>query len=73
MELQAPEGGTRTVAILGPYEANPEAGIYSHASGVGEALLGRAVGEEVQLEGKTYRIARIAPVDEANVSLREVL
>jgi len=73
VELQAPEGGTRTVAILGPYEANPEAGIYSHASGVGEALLGRAVGEEVQLEGKTYRIARIAPVDEAHVSLREAL
>ena len=73
VELQGPDGATRTVAILGPYEASPEAGIYSHASGVGEALLGRVVGEEVQLDGRIYRIARISPVDETAVPLREAL
>ncbi len=63
----------RRVVILGPYEANPEAGIFSHASEVGQSLLGKKEGEHVQLDGETYRIVGIAPVDEAAVPTREAL
>lgn len=49
--------------ILGPTEANPAAGIISHKSPVGEALLGKQVGEEVTvvLKDRTvmYTIIRI--------------
>lgn len=63
----------RVVIVLGPYEANPEEGIYSHASEVGQALLGKRVGSEVSLEGKAYRIVRIDPVNEETIPLRESL
>lgn len=74
VDLEA-EGGSkrRRVVILGPYEANPEAGIYSHASEVGQSLLGKKQGEHVQLDGETYRIVGIAPVDEAVIPLKEGL
>lgn len=72
VDLQAENGGRRRrVAILGPYEANPQAGIYSHASEVGQSLLGRKKGDHVQLEGETYRIVGIMPVDEAAIPLPE--
>lgn len=63
----------RVVTILGPYEANPEEGIYSHASEVGQELLGKRVGSEVRLAGGTFRIVRIDPVNEETISLREAL
>lgn len=64
-------GQRRTLSVLGPYEANPEAGIYSHASEVGAALLGKAVGDEVALDGMTYRVVAIAPVREEEIPLPE--
>lgn len=73
-QVELEEVGTgvlRKIAILGPYEANPEAGIYSHASQIGAALLGKLPGEEVTLDGKVYVVRGIAPVDEAAVPLRE--
>lgn len=74
VDLQAENGAKgRRVVILGPYEANPEAGIYSHASEVGQSLLGKKQGELVQLDGETYRIVGIAPVDEAAIPIREGL
>lgn len=63
----------RVVILLGPYEANPELGIYSHASEVGQKLLGKRVGSEVSLEDKAYRIVGIDPVKEEAIPLRESL
>lgn len=72
VELEGDGGERRRVAILGPYEANPEAGIYSHASRVAQELLGKKAGEDVSLDGRRYRVVGIAPVDEGAVPLREV-
>lgn len=57
----AGEGGRRVLTVLGPYEANPDAGIVSHASEAGQALLERAVGDRVTLAGDAYTVAEIAP------------
>ncbi|GBC80134.1 Transcription elongation factor GreA [bacterium HR09] len=73
VELEAEGGTRRRVVVLGPYEANPEAGIYSHASEVGQSLLGKRPGEDVLLDGKTFRIVAIAPVDEEAIPTREGL
>ncbi len=73
VELEAEVGIRRRVVVLGPYEANPEAGIYSHASEVGQSLLGKKPGEDVLLDGKTYRIVAIGPVDEEAIPTREGL
>jgi transcription elongation factor GreA len=54
------EAGTREVTILGPYEANAEAGIVSHASELAQALLDKPVGETVTVAGERLRIAAIA-------------
>ncbi|MGC8916069.1 MAG: GreA/GreB family elongation factor [Thermoanaerobaculum sp.] len=72
VELAGEDGSSRRVIILGPYEADPEAGIYSHASEVGQGLMGKKVGDEAVVDGKTYRVRAIAPVDEATVPNREV-
>lgn len=55
----AGESGRREIAVLGPYEADAEAGIVSHASEAGQALLERAVGDRVAIGGVTYTIAAI--------------
>ncbi len=53
--------GPRVLTVLGPYEADADAGIVSHASDAGQALLERAVGDRVALAGEIYTIAEIAP------------
>ena len=55
------EAGRRELTILGPYEADAEAGIVSHASDAGQALLERAVGDRIILAGIAYTILAIAP------------
>ncbi len=55
-------GGPREVTILGPYEANAETGIVSHASELAQALLDKPVGETVTVAGERLRIAAIARV-----------
>jgi transcription elongation factor GreA len=54
----------RTYEIVGPSESNPANGRISHVSPLGEALLGHAVGDSVDIEtanGKmTYSILRIS-------------
>lgn len=43
-------GETRVYTILGPDEANPAKGSISYLSPVGQALLGKEVGDEVSIE-----------------------
>jgi len=56
------DGERRELTVLGPYEADPDAGIVSHASEAGQALLEKAVGDRVTLAGATYTIVAIQPV-----------
>jgi transcription elongation factor GreA len=55
------DAGRRELTVLGPYEADAEAGIVSHASEAGQALLERAVGDRITLAGTTYTLTAIAP------------
>ena len=54
------EAGERVLTILGPYEADAEAGIVSHASEAGQALIERAVGDRITLAGAVYTVVDIA-------------
>jgi transcription elongation factor GreA len=56
------ESGRRQVTILGPYEADADAGIVSHESELAQALLDRAVGDQIAVAGVAYTIAAIARV-----------
>lgn len=57
------DGKQRTFQILGSSETNPAHGIISYTSPIGEALMGRAVGETIRLvvggREKIYTIVRI--------------
>jgi transcription elongation GreA/GreB family factor len=56
---------TETYAVLGAWDSNPESGQISYLSPVGQSLLNRAAGDEVEFEvegaKKRYRIDRIEP------------
>jgi transcription elongation GreA/GreB family factor len=54
-------GDVRPVTILGPWDSDPDRGVYSYLSEFAVALLGCAVGEEVEVDGNRYRIAGIRP------------
>lgn len=43
-------GSRSTFTVVGPAEADPENGLISHESPIGRALVGRAVGESVEVE-----------------------
>jgi transcription elongation factor GreA len=52
-------GAGRTYTILGPYEADAERGVLSIGSDAAQALLDRAAGETVVLDGERWTIAGI--------------
>jgi len=56
-----PEGGgdARTFTILGPYEGDPEHGVLSIGSEAAQALLDRAAGDPVTLDGERWTVAAI--------------
>ena len=49
----------RTVTILGPWESDPEHGIYSNQSDVAKKLIGHTAGEIVSFMGNDYMIESI--------------
>ena len=49
----------RDVTILGPWESDPEHGVYSNQSDVAKALIGHAAGEVVSFMGNDYVIESI--------------
>jgi transcription elongation factor GreA len=49
VSLDSNDGKTMAYTIVGPAEARPTEGLISHESPVGKALLGKRVGDEVQV------------------------
>ena len=47
------DGGDEVYRIVGPSEADPKAGTVSYESGFGKAVLGRRVGDEVEVKTPT--------------------
>ena len=47
--LREPEGGTATYQLVMPEDADPSKGFISTASPIGRALVGKEVGDEVQV------------------------
>lgn len=54
-------GDSKTLTILGPWDSKPEEDILSNESDFAKALLGTALGEEVEIGGETYRVSAIEP------------
>jgi transcription elongation GreA/GreB family factor len=54
-------GESRPASILGPWDSNPEAGVYSYQSEFAQKLLGRRPGESVEIEGTAWKIEKIEP------------
>ncbi len=59
--LRRPDGGEQVVTILGPYEADPDAGILSAGSEAAQGLLERHPGAVVTYAGETCTITAIVP------------
>lgn len=59
--LRGPSGEERAFTILGAWESQPEQGILSHESELAASLLGKEVGDNVAVEGKTFAVAAIQP------------
>ena len=54
-------GEERRVTFLGPWESAPEIGILSYLSEVALELMGRHVDDELEFDGKSYRVIAIEP------------
>jgi transcription elongation GreA/GreB family factor len=57
--LEREDGRTQSIRIVGEDEADPAAGSVSYVAPVARALLGRCVGDEVELPGGTAVILAI--------------
>jgi transcription elongation GreA/GreB family factor len=57
--LADPLGNRITLTILGPWESDPNANIYSYESDAGKALLEREAGDRVVVLGQSYIIESI--------------
>lgn len=56
----------RKVTILGPWESDPEQGVYSNQSEVARALIGHGVGDIVSFMGNDYRVDSIERWESGN-------
>jgi transcription elongation GreA/GreB family factor len=63
MRLTGAAGEERWITLLGPWDSAPERGVLSNESDLAGTLLGKLVGDAVQVEGKGYRIAEILPYE----------
>ena len=44
---------------MGPWESRPEEGVISYDSDLGRKILGKRVGEAVEIDGADWRVGRI--------------
>ena len=60
VRLEPVQGGEpRFAAILGPWDSDPDGGVFSYLSDFAKGLLKRKPGEIVTIDGREYRIAEI--------------
>ncbi len=52
---------SRPATILGPWDSNPEAAVYSYQSEFAQKLLGKKIGESVEIDGRPWEVAEIRP------------
>jgi transcription elongation GreA/GreB family factor len=52
-------GDVEPLTILGSWDADVDRRIFANGSGLAEALLGKAPGEQAEIEGRTVTIASI--------------
>ena len=61
--LELPEGGTETYSILGAWDGVPEKNWVSYQAVIGKALLGKKVGDSIELpDDKGTRAAKVASI-----------
>jgi transcription elongation GreA/GreB family factor len=63
--LRGADGSERTLTVLGPWETKPEEGVVSYESELGLSLLGKKVGDAVEVEGVPYTLTAIGVYVEA--------
>ena len=54
-------GEAMEYSILGPWDADPDHGVISYLSPFAQILIGRKVGDGVEMDGQPFRIAAIEP------------
>jgi transcription elongation GreA/GreB family factor len=59
LQLEGDDGAPRSLAILGPWESDPEADIISYESELAQELLGKKPGDRVEVAGEGYTLAGI--------------
>jgi transcription elongation GreA/GreB family factor len=63
--LKPAEAGEKvTIAVLGPWDSDPDKHVYSYMAPVAAALLGKKVGDPAEFNGKPYVIAEIFIAEE---------
>jgi transcription elongation factor GreA-like protein/transcription elongation GreA/GreB family factor len=72
--MELPEGTTRSYYILGAWDSDPQQAIVSYLAPLGQTLLNKKVGEEVELEMEGHRQRlRIEAVEKAPKEILEKL
>ncbi|MCP4663985.1 MAG: hypothetical protein GY856_52045, partial [bacterium] len=61
IRCESTAGQTRTITILGPWDSSPREDILSNESDLAQKLLGRKVGDDVELAGERFAIVAIEP------------
>ena len=59
VDCQSNEEKKISYTLLGPWEADPDKGILSFESKLAQSLMGKKVGDEVSIKGKTFTISHL--------------
>ncbi|MBN2464124.1 GreA/GreB family elongation factor [candidate division WOR-3 bacterium] len=61
VKLDNGAGNAIEYSILGPWDADPDNGVISYLSPFAQVLIGRKVGDSVEMDGQPFRISAIEP------------
>jgi transcription elongation factor GreA len=61
VKLDNRAGNVIEYSILGPWDTDPEHGVISYLSPFAQVLIGRKVGDSVEMDGQPFRITAIEP------------
>ncbi len=61
VSLSGSNGTTRSLTLLGPWESDPERGVISYQSETAQKMLGKKVGDAIDLDDDTWTVAAIEP------------